>query len=196
MTKKLNREYWSTRYKEGNTGWDLKEVSPPLKAYIDRLDDKNIKILIPGGGNAHEAAYLFKKGFKNVYVLDISELPLQAFARRNPEFLEQHLIHANFFEMEDTFDLILEQTFFCALDPSLRTQYVEKMNELLTPHGKLVGLLFNFPLTEAGPPFGGSIKEYMELFSDAFDIQIMETAHNSIKPREGKELFIHLTKKK
>ncbi|MDX1327998.1 MAG: SAM-dependent methyltransferase, partial [Arenibacter sp.] len=87
------------------------------------------------------------------------------------------------------FDLILEQTFFCALDPDLRPQYVHKMKQLLKPTGKLVGLLFTFPLTESGPPYGGSPEEYKALFGDHFNFKVLEVAYNSIKPRANKELF-------
>ena len=95
-----------------------------------------------------------------------------------------------------TFDLILEQTFFCALDPNLRKSYVSKMEKMLNPNGKVSGLLFNFPLTEVGPPFGGSIEEYQKLFSGKFKIKTLEKAHNSIKPRADKELFFIFEKKK
>ena len=99
------------------------------------------------------------------------------------------MIHSDFFTLNTTFDLILEQTFFCALPPEMRTQYVEKMASLLNPKGKLAGLLFDFPLTTEGPPFGGSATEYLNLFSDKFTIKTLEKAHNSIKPRQNKELF-------
>ena len=67
---KLTREYWNNRYLKGNTGWDIGEVSTPLKDLIDRLSDKNLRILIPGAGRAYEAIYLYKKGFQNVFVCD------------------------------------------------------------------------------------------------------------------------------
>lgn len=63
------------------------------------------------------------------------------------------------------------------------------MASLLNPKGKLAGLLFDFPLTTEGPPFGGSATEYLNLFSDKFTIKTLEKAHNSIKPRQNKELF-------
>jgi hypothetical protein len=63
------------------------------------------------------------------------------------------------------------------------------MHEILNPGGKIAGLLFDFPLTEAGPPFGGSETEYRKLFSDTFTIKTLERAHNSIKPRQDRELF-------
>jgi SAM-dependent methyltransferase len=185
----LSSEFWNARYKEQTTGWDLGQVSPPLKAYFDQLTDKNLKILIPGCGNGYEGEYLYKKGFENVYLLDFAPLAVENFKKRFPNFPESHLYCKDFFQHNQTYDLIIEQTFFCALNPSLRKKYVSQMHCLLRPGGKLAGLLFNIPLNEDQPPFGGSKSEYKQLFSKKFDIKTMETAYNSIEPRKGNELF-------
>ncbi|WP_445719013.1 methyltransferase domain-containing protein [Flavobacterium sp.] len=180
--------YWEERYQKGETGWDAGTITTPLKEYIDQLTDKNLTILIPGAGNGHEFDYLINNGFKNVFVVDIAITPLENIKKRKPKY-SSHLINADFFSLTTTFDLILEQTFFCALPPEMRQRYVEKMTSLLNPNGKLAGLLFDFPLTSEGPPFGGSKSEYITLFSNTFSIKTLERAYNSIKPRENKELF-------
>ncbi|MCM4173686.1 methyltransferase domain-containing protein [Arenibacter sp. TNZ] len=187
---KLNKDFWEHKYDQGDMGWDVGYISTPLKEYIDQLTNKNLKILIPGAGNSYELLYLVENGFSNVYVVDIAKQPLDHIQQKIPIFPQDQLIEGDFFDLElNNFDLILEQTFFCALDPSLRKNYVLKMRQLLKPNGKLVGLLFNFPFTEAGPPFGGSREEYKSLFQEHFNIKILKTAHNSIKPRADKELF-------
>ncbi|MGG7036091.1 MAG: SAM-dependent methyltransferase, partial [Flavobacterium sp.] len=124
-----------------------------------------------------------------------AETPLQNIRNRMPNTHPEQIIHADFFEHYETYDLILEQTFFCALPTDLRKNYAEKMQALLKPKGKMAGLLFQFPLTEAGPPFGGSKEEYVKLFSPLFHILKLETAYNSIKPRQGNELFFIFEKK-
>lgn len=194
MTK-LNKEYWESRYKENQVGWDTGAITTPLKEYIDQLENKDTKILIPGTGNGYEFEYLISKGFRNVYVLDIAQQPLENIARRVENTFSKNLIEQDFFEHQEQYDLILEQTFFCALDPKLREKYVEKAYSLLTEHGKLVGLLFQFPLTESGPPFGGSKQEYVKLFSNFFTIKTLEDCYNSIKPRMNNEVFINFIKK-
>jgi hypothetical protein len=191
----LNKNYWEERYQNNETGWDVGKISTPLKEYCDQLTDKSIKILIPGAGNSYELEYLVSIGFTNVFVLDYAQSPLDNIQKRIPTFPKEHLICNDFFEHNGTYDLILEQTFFCALDPSLRKDYVQKMQSLLKPNGKIAGLLFQFPLTEVGPPFGGSKEEYVALFEKDFTFKTLETAFNSIKPRDGKELFFIFTKK-
>jgi methyl halide transferase len=191
----LDEKYWSERYALGQTGWDLGAPSPPLITYASQLA-KETKILIPGAGNGHEAVFLWEQGFKNTHVLDISEAPLQALQKRLPDFPKAQLIHANFFEYKtQQFEVILEQTFFCALHPDLRAQYVQHMHALLTAGGKLAGVLFNIPLNQDHPPFGGNSTAYRPLFEPYFNFKHFDTCYNSIPPRAGNELFICLEKK-
>lgn len=186
----LNREYWENKYNNEDTGWDIGYISTPLETYINQLSSKNIKILIPGAGKGHEAVHLHKQGFTNVFVVDIAHQPLDHILSAAPDFPKEHLIQMNFFDLElNQFDLILEQTFFCAIDPILRKKYVTTMHNLLNKKGKLVGLLFDFSKTEKGPPFGGSTEEYEKLFSSLFTIKTLEKASNSILPRADRELF-------
>lgn len=49
--KNVNQaEFWQQRYETGSIQWDMGQVSPPLKAYIDQLPAtaKNQAILVPG----------------------------------------------------------------------------------------------------------------------------------------------------
>lgn len=191
----LTSEFWEEKYQLNKTGWDLGEVSPPIKAYIDQLTNKGLKILIPGGGNSYEAEYLFQNGFQNVCIIDLSKTALENLKKRVPDFPSENLIHGDFFELQQSFDLIIEQTFFCAIDPSLRPKYALKMHEILRPKGKLVGLLFEAKLNEDHPPFGGTLDEYYTCFSPFFNFSRLENSYNSIESREGKELFFIFKKK-
>jgi thiopurine S-methyltransferase len=190
----FDEQFWDNKYKANKIGWDLGEVSPPLKAYFDQLTNKNLKILIPGGGNSYEAEYLYNKGFKNVFVIDLAKSALENIKKRVPNFPESNLIHGNFFDLETTFDLVIEQTFFCALDPELRPKYTNKIQSILKPNGKLVGLFFDAKLNEDHPPFGGNKEEYIKYFKSYFTILKMEHCYNSYPNRQGMEFFVQLLK--
>jgi methyl halide transferase len=190
----LDKTYWTNRYLTEDVSWDAGSITAPLKEYINQLTNKNISILIPGAGNSWEAEYLFKQGFRNVVVIDISSEPLNNLRKRLPEFPESNLIEADFFKHAGQYDLILEQTFFCAIDPSMRAAYANKMNELLKLDGHLAGVLFDAELNKNKPPFGGTKEEYITYFTPYFEIKI-ESCYNSIAPRAGRELFIRLKKK-
>jgi len=190
----LDASFWEQRYMTAETGWDLGGPSTPLKEYLDQLTNKDLSILIPGGGRAYEAEYAHRLGFRNVFVIDLTEAPLSDLLGRCPDFPKDHLIIGDFFTHEGNYDLILEQTFFCAIDPALRPQYVEHMSRLLAPGGGLVGVLFDSVPNPVGPPFGGSEAEYRALFKPYFPDVCFERCRNSIAPRAGRELWLRAVK--
>ncbi|HVU95811.1 MAG TPA: methyltransferase domain-containing protein [Puia sp.] len=179
--------YWDQRWREGDTGWDIGGVSPPLQHYFEQLPDKTISILIPGCGNAWEAAWLLDNGFTDITLLDIAPRATQ---RLREKFAATPLkiLTGDFFQHTGQYGLIIEQTFFCALDPNQRSAYVEKAHTLLRPGGKLAGLLFDrdFP---GGPPYGGHKAEYQQLLEKKFTLKTLAPCYNSLKPRAGTELF-------
>ncbi len=187
----MDQEHWSDRYRNGKTGWDIGYVSTPLKEYADTLENKDIRILVPGAGNGYEVEYLHELGFSRVYLLDIAGEPLENFIERVPDFPKDHLIQSDFFDhREATYDLILEQTFFCALPPDRRPDYGRHMHDLLSESGLLAGLWFNFPLDpHGGPPYGGDEREYMSYLLPWFELRQWGLADNSIPPRRGREFF-------
>lgn len=193
-------KFWQQRYEKDSIGWDMGVVSPPLKAYIDQMPDsvKDQAILIPGAGNAYEVGYLHEQGFTNVTLVDFAPAPIEAFAKRYPDFPTEHLLCADFFTLSPEqcqFDLVIEQTFFCAINPARRDEYVEQMAALLKPDGKLIGLLFDKEFGRDEPPFGGTKQEYQRRFERHFEIDIMTPSNNSHPARQGSELFIQMRAK-
>ncbi|HRI84324.1 MAG TPA: SAM-dependent methyltransferase [Ignavibacteria bacterium] len=188
--------FWDDRYESGQTGWDIGYASTPVKEYADQISDKEIKILIPGCGNAYEAEYLLQSGFRDITVLDISEVLTEKLKMKFGGYEGIRIFNEDFFEHEDKYDLIIEQTFFCALDPGMREEYAVKMSSLLSENGKVAGVLFDTQFEKEGPPFGGSRNEYEVLFGKHFEIKTLERCYNSVAKRSGNEVFINLKNKK
>lgn len=192
----LGEQYWNNRYLTNNFGWDIGQISTPLKIYFESLTNKNLRILIPGAGNSYEAEWLINSGFKNTYVCDLAKEPLNNLKSRCLELSDNQLLHQNFFDLNiEPFDLIIEQTFFCALNPMLRQNYFNKMQSLLNPNGQLVGLLFNtiFDSENNGPPYGGNTNEYLNYIQNTtLKVIKMAPCYNSIQPRANRELFFIL----
>ncbi len=191
--KIVDKNYWDAQYKANTIGWDLGEIAPPIKQYIDTITDKNKRILIPGCGNTYESEYLLNKGFTNITVIDIAPTLVEKLKTKFKDNKAITILLGDFFEHQGTYDIIIEQTFFCALAPALRQKYVWKMHQHLADNGILTGLLFNRNF-EMSPPFGGSQKEYLALFKGAFAIVKMEMAQNSSVPRANSELFFEFKK--
>ncbi len=194
MANHLSEQFWEEKYASGQTGWDMGVVSPPLSTYVDQWKSKSSAILIPGCGNAYEALYLARNGFRNVTVADIATAPLRNLREKleSERLNSVRLVHANFFDLEGRFDLMLEQTFFCAINPALRARYVRKAAQLLAPGGVLAGVLFATHFADEGPPYGGTEQEYRRLFSERFSIDTMAPCHNSHPKRLGNELFVRM----
>jgi methyl halide transferase len=189
----LDKTYWDAQYQAKTIGWDLGEVSPPIKTYIDGMQNKNATVLIPGCGNAYEMEYLLQQGFTNITIIDIAPTLVENLQQKFANNANIKIVLGDFFEHTGSYDYIIEQTFFCALPPTMRQQYVHKMYQLLNENGLLLGLLFNKTF-EQGPPFGGSKVEYELLFKDAFHFHKIEDCKNSVTLRANTELFIELQK--
>ena len=180
---KFDEEYWSAKYKQKLMGWDAGSITTPLKEYFDQLENKELRILIPGAGNGHEVKYLHDNGFTNVTVVDISAEPFAGLIQNCYNWQADSFIVDDFFNIDGQYDLIVEQTFFCALNPQMRHDYANKMHELLAPAGKLIGVLFNVYFAGDHPPFGGNKEEYVEYFKNKFSFKVFDDCNNSIKPR-------------
>lgn len=188
----LGSTYWNSRYSSGKTGWDLGEASPAILAHFASESSKDAKILIPGCGNAHEAEALIQLGFTNITLIDISEELVSNLQKRFAKNDSIHIVRGDFFDFSGNFDVVIEQTFFCAIDPALRGKYVLKMHQLLNKGGKIVGLMFNRTFPD-GPPFGGTQEEYETLFSGKFKTA-MDECKRSIPARLGSELWVQFNK--
>lgn len=191
----LGPNAWNERYNAGDTPWDLSGPTPEFRRILDsgRLPKKG-RVLVPGGGRGHDAILFAERGY---------EVDLVDFA---PRALEAALIEASkqkatvFAYLQDFFalpslpyhaasyDIFLEYTFFCAIDPSLRERYVKAAAALLKPGGWLMGLFFPLSTDKPGPPFVVSEEEVRRLFAPYFEVTI-EKPQDSVKPRAGRELL-------
>jgi thiopurine S-methyltransferase len=190
MNASMDRAFWQSRYDEQNTGWDIGTVSTPLKAYIDQLEDRSLRILIPGCGYGHEAVYLAEQGFTHITVIDLVDDALKPVREKAPSV---HCITGDFFEHSGQYDRILEQTLLCAIDPAMRAAYIRKVASLLVPGGKYAGVLFNREFA-GGPPFGGSAEEYASYLRPHFREFSLDPCYNSIAPRKDSEVFVLATR--
>ena len=185
---------WEARYQEGDTPWDLGKPTPVFSRLIREKRFAPGKLLIPGAGRGYDAIAFAQAGF-DVTSVDVSESAC-AFLREHAakEGVSLEVRQEDFFAMheEGTFDLALEYTFYCAIDPSLRTAYRDQMARLLKPGGLLFGLFFPLgkPMDAGGPPFGVKREEVEASLSECFDLVHAEEPADSVKPRRGNEILM------
>lgn len=190
-----DKAFWNAQWESRNTGWDIGHASAAIKEYMAQYPNKKAAILIPGCGNAYEAEYLVANDFTNITLIDIAPKAVELLNAKFAGTPQVKIVCGDFFQHQGNYDLIIEQTFFCAISPGKRKAYAEKTASLLNRNGKIAGVLFNITFEKQGPPFGGSSGEYKSVFEPCFDIKTMDKCYNSIPPRTASEVFIILVKK-
>lgn len=191
----LDQSYWEAKWQSQQTGWDIGQASPAISSYMANYPNKNASILIPGCGNAYEAEFLLANGFINITLIDIAPKAAGLLKEKFAKSPQVKVLCEDFFQHQGKYDLIIEQTFFCAIQPKRRKEYAEKAFSLLNREGKIIGLLFDRSFDHQGPPFGGCAEDYKPIFRDYFKIETMEESYNSITARAGSEVFIKLLRK-
>lgn len=196
MSTLLNQDAWDKRYETGDTPWNLQSATPEFLLLLEekKLFQPKMEILVPGAGHGHDAVAFAKAGF-TVSSVDLSPRATQALLiNAAEEKTTVQCFREDYFDMpaqgyhQERYDRILEYTFFCAIDPSLRPRYVEASTKLLKPKGAIIGLFFPTDGRAGGPPFAVSRQEIEALFSPHFVLEISEP-RRSVKPREGKEFL-------
>ena len=131
------QSFWNERWETKQTGWDIGYPSPAIAEYFSKFSDKEVAILIPGCGNAYEAEFLVSEGFKNITLVDIAPKAVEILRKKFAGNSNIRTLCADFFTIEEKFDILIEQTFFCAIPPDKRKEYVQKASEVLNPEGKI-----------------------------------------------------------
>jgi len=188
-------DYWERSYRSGEMGWDLGKSTPILNQWIKTCKDP-LTICVLGAGNGWDAVNFAKKGHL-ITAVDFAESAvknMQAAARRSD--LKMEILHMDIFELNliysNKFDVVIEYTCFCAIDPSRRREYLEMVRHILKPKGELVGLLFPIDKdpSDGGPPYAVELDPTIKLISEYLSLIIREVPTMSIKAREGREIFV------
>ena len=183
-------EDWQRHYEENDLGWDLGQVAPP---FVKLWQEEKLplgKVLVPGCGRGHEGVFLAENGF-DVTAIDFSSGAVtylkNALKKRN---LEVRILHQDFFSLDEShegvYDLVLEQTFFCAISPKQRRDYVLNVSRILKPGGILVGLFYHTD-EQGGPPYNTTREDIEMHFSKKFEIQELDKTSLSAEQRKDKE---------
>ena len=186
-----DKNFWEKRYQEGTTRWDLGQAAPPFVSLLETSAAPSPgRMAVLGCGRGYDALLFASYGF-DVIGFDFTDAAisdaqnLAEAAHSKAKFLQRDIFDLPK-EFENEFDYVLEHTCFCAIDPSLRKDYVEVVKSILNPNGKLIGLFFthNRP---GGPPFGVTTDEIQKYFHKYFEITSLVPVTNSISSRQGEE---------
>lgn len=186
-----DQQFWNQRYIDKSTGWDLGTVSRPFVHLVEtgRLQ-KGKSILIPGAGRSHEGIYLAKQGFQVTVVDFAPEVVREVQDRIEKEGIRMDVLNEDIFRLRPdrhgTFDYLLEQTCFCAIDPDRREEYADMAKRMIRPGGILVGLFYAHG-REGGPPWNTTPEDVKGHFGPRFDFLEFSVAEYSMDSRKGEE---------
>ncbi len=185
--------FWSNRYKESHTPWDLSTHHPSIDWVVPRLKLSKSKVLVAGSGKGHDAAK-FKSLGHEVTGVDFS---LDAVNEAKRLYPDVHFECEDIFtrNLDSKFDVVFEHTLFCAISPAKRGQLIKSWLRQLRDDACLIGV-FNVSSKQDGPPFGLTEWELEQLLSPYFIINFWGRLRDKESPRSGKELFIQAQKRK
>jgi len=193
VTGKLPMETsWEQLWKEGVIPWDAQGVTPVIAHLLKTNQIHNGRALVPGCGTGYDVVAMGNPD-RIVTGLDISSTALQQaqlMAEKSPNAEYVHFLNTDFFSFapQHKFNLIFDYTFFCAIDPSLRARWAEKMAELLLEDGELLTLVFPLDDHDGGPPFTVSLEAYKKVLSPhGFHLMSFEDDIPSVPGRKGLE---------
>lgn len=190
--------HWTKIYhEEKNPGWNLGEPAEALKDMLPRIKLVRSKILVPGCGEGHDAAYFANKGHI-VYAVDFSEEAIARGKKLYGHIQDLHFIQADIFNLPPdwihTFDIVFEHTCYCAVSPDRRNEVIQIYKKMLHETGMLMGVFFAFE-RRTSTPYGGTEWELRQRIKNSFNFIFWGRLRNSVERRLGKELFVYASKK-
>ncbi|XP_043721549.1 probable thiol methyltransferase 2 [Telopea speciosissima] len=183
---------WDKCWEQGLTPWDLKQPTPVF-LHLHQADAlPRGRALVPGCGTGYDVVAIASPD-RYVVGLEISE-----HAIKRAKELFSSLPNANYFtftkedfftwQPTDLFDLIYDYTFFCAIEPSMRSAWASRIRDYLKPDGELITLMFPISDHVGGPPYKVSVADYEEVLHPmGFRAISIEDNELAIEPRKGRE---------
>ena len=173
-------DFWTVRYAAGKTPWDFGGVPSALKSFLERTPGPG-RILIPGCGTGYEVRAFHAAGY-DVSAIDFSPAAV-AQAKRVLGELAERVVLGDFFTYnfgERRFHLVYERTFLCSMTPSRWPEYVNRVAELLSPGGRLIGVFLYGQGSSSGPPFPLTEPEAEQLFKKRLQLLRSEVMTDSL----------------
>jgi SAM-dependent methyltransferase len=173
-------DFWTIRYAAGKTPWDFGGVPAALKSFLVSSSSPG-RVLIPGCGSGYEVQAFHTAGY-DVTAIDFSPAAVDQ-AKRVLGALAEKVIHGDFFTYDfgqRRFDLIYERTFLCSMPPSRWPPYANRVADLLSAGGRLIGLFFYSEQPLPGPPYPLTTGQAEHLFHSRFQLARSELATDSL----------------
>lgn len=183
---------WDKCWEEGITPWDLGKPTPVLVHLHQTGSLPKGRTLIPGCGSGYDVVTIACPE-RYVVGLDISDKAIERATKLSAPI--QNAGHFTFLKEDfftwqpsELFDLIFDYTFFCAIEPDMRSAWAIRVRDLLKPDGELITLMFPISDHVGGPPYKACVSDYEEVLQlVGFEAQSIVENDMAIGARKGKE---------
>jgi hypothetical protein len=193
----LDEAFWSRLYADGQDGWELGRAAPPLERWVAAHDLRDRRALVVGAGRGHEARLLARAGARVVAVDYAPEAVAAARVLAASEGVHVDFRQRDVFALRlelERYELVVEHTCFCAIDPARRGEYARVVADVLLPGGSFVGLFWEHGRA-GGPPFTTTRAEIEGLFGADFEIVGFEIPTDSVATRLGQERLFEMRRR-
>ena len=180
---------WDKAYQEGETPWDKGYASPAIAEWLQKNSLEG-GVLVPGCGLGHDVRLLASHN-NQVTGIDISQTAISKAKAIEVVNNESYRV-ADFFNLAEdysqSFDWVVEHTFFCAIAPDLRQSYVENLVNMLRPKGYYLAVFFlkdPSQIDSEGPPYKICREAVEKYFWKNFNLldSFIPTSHYECRPK-------------
>ncbi|KAL7413338.1 S-adenosyl-L-methionine-dependent methyltransferase [Mrakia frigida] len=184
-------EGWEKLWKATTTPWDKGFANPPLVALLEKVPQEvkmpekgqaGIRTLVAGCGRGYDVEAFSRLGGWDSWGLDLSETAIEEAKSWYSSLptpstpigpVSFHALDFFTFDLPSgAFNLAFDNTFLCALPPSLRSAWGTRYAALLPSPGSLL-ITRAYPLMDAaemakgtGPPWGLNMEIYQTLLPE------------------------------
>jgi SAM-dependent methyltransferase len=180
---------WQLLYEQNVKPWDKGRVAPALANLISTEILPDGLAIVPGCGFGYDIAALATDK-RHVIGVDIAEAAVEQAQANIAGTANTEILLADFFTLDydGKVDLLYDYTFLCALPPIMRTQWADKISNLLKPGAILITMMFPLDVHEGGPPFTLSPEIYKDLLLPrGFELTRIDEEIESFPARAGNE---------
>lgn len=189
----MNPEFWLEGWMNGRTGFHSPKTNPFLLKFHDQLKLKSgNQVLVPLSGKTVDMLWLAQQGYP-VLGVELSPLAAEAFfteqalspsvAPSGPFQAWQadniELLVGDFFNLDrdrtKEVKAVYDRASLVALPPSMRSEYANKMADLLAPGVRTLLISFQYPQEAmSGPPHSVPPEEIETLYGRNFTITSLD----------------------
>jgi len=189
----METDFWQERWKNGQIGFHQDETNAYLLNHWEKLNLKQGSLIfVPMAGKTKDILWLKEQGYR-VLAIELSEQAVKAFFEENQlsftiDEKKEFTIYCsdniefycgNYFDL--TTDLladvkaVFDRASLIAMPPAMRKLYKLKINEILPQSAGILLVTMEYPQHQMdGPPFSVLENEVNELFSDKYEINLLE----------------------